>query len=245
MELEERLRTQWTEAAQDWIDIDHVHRTGMLDSWMLGALGEVSGKKVIDIGCGEGRFSRLLSELDATVTGIDLTEALIEQARSVGSKRETYLVGDAETLEGVSDESFDLAVSYIVLVDLLDYRPSIREAYRVLRPGGKFVVCNVHPMRTASKSIVGWIRDSSGKLFYPVDNYTEEGEREFLWWGGPFINMHRTISSYVSAFLDVGFVLEALQEPIPSEEQLVENPKFDDELRVPNFIIYVLKKPWD
>ena len=245
MELEERLRTQWTEAVQDWIETDQSIRTGMLDTWMLEALGDVSGKSVIDIGCGEGRFSRLLSEMGAAVTGVDLTEALIERARSVGSKRETYLVGDAEDLEGIADESFDLAVSYIVLVDLLDYRRSIREAYRVLRPGGKFVVCNVHPMRTASKSIVGWIRDSSGKLFYPVDNYTEEGEREFLWWGGPFINMHRTISSYVSAFLDVGFVLEALQEPIPSEEQLAEHPHFDDELRVPNFIIYVLKKPWD
>ena len=245
MELEERLRGQWTEAAQDWIDRDHVHRTGMLDSWMLGALGEVSGKKVIDIGCGEGRFSRLLSELGATVTGIDLTEPLIERARELGSDKETYLHGDAENLEGVADNSFDLAVSYIVLVDLLDYRRSIREAYRVLQPGGRFVVCNVHPMRTASKSIVGWIRDSSGKLFYPVDNYMEEGEREFLWWGGPFINMHRTISSYVSAFLDAGFTLEGLHEPVPSDEQLVENPKFDDELRVPNFIVYVQKKPWD
>ena len=58
-----------------------------------------------------------------------------------------------------------------------------------------------------------------------MDNYTEEGEREFLWWGAPFINMHRTISSYVSAFLDVGFVLEALQEPIPSEEQLARTPR--------------------
>ena len=243
MELQKRIRVQWTKYAQDWIATDQAVRTGFLDSWMLDALRDVSGKSVIDIGCGEGRFSRLLSELGATVTGIDLTEPLIERARELGSDKETYLQGDAENLEGVADDSFDLAVSYIVLVDLLDYRRSIREAYRVLRPGGRFVVCNVHPMRTASKSIVGWIRDSSGKLFYPLDNYTEEGEREFLWWGGPFINMHRTISSYVSAFLDAGFTLEGLHEPVPSDEQLVENPKFDDELRVPNFIIYVLKKP--
>ena len=243
MELEERLRTQWTEAVQDWIETDQSVRTGFLDTWMLDALGDVPGKSVIDIGCGEGRFSRLLSELGATVTGIDLTEPLIERARELGSDKETYLQGDAENLEGVADDSFDLAVSYIVLVDLLDYRRSIREAYRVLRPGGRFVVCNVHPMRTASKSIVGWIRDSSGKLFYPLDNYTEEGEREFLWWGGPFINMHRTLSSHVSAFLDAGFVLEGLHEPTPSDAQLTEHPEFDDELRVPNFIIYVLKKP--
>ena len=163
MELRSRIRAQWTKYAQDWIETDQAVRTGFLDSWMLEALGDVSGKSVIDIGCGEGRFCRLLSELGATVTGVDLTEALIEQARSVGSKRETYLVGDAEDLEGVSDESFDLAVSYIVLVDLLDYRRSIRQAYRVLRPGGRFVVCNLHPMRTAVKSVDGWISDSFGK----------------------------------------------------------------------------------
>ena len=243
MELERRLRAQWTESVQDWIETDQAVRTGMLDSWMLDALGDVSGKSVIDIGCGEGRFCRLLSELGATVTGVDLTEALIERASIVGSTRETYLVGDAEKLEGVAVESFDLAVSYIVLVDLMDYHRSIREAYRVLRPGGRFIVCNVHPMRSAPINFSGWIRDYDKKLFYPLDNYAEEGSREFMWWGKPFINMHRMVSSYVSAFLDAGFALEGLHEPIPSDEQLVENPKFDDELRVPNFIIYVLKKP--
>ena len=130
-----------------------------------------------------------------------------------------------------------------VRTDLFDYRRSIREAYRVLRPGGRFIVCNIHPMRSAPINTDGWISDRSRKLFYPVDNYTEEGPREFLWWRDPVINMHRTLSSYVSAFLDAGFALEALQEPIPSEEQLAEHPNFDDEPRVPNFIIYVLKKP--
>ena len=243
MELSRRLRAQWTESAQDWIETDQAVRTGMLDSWMLKALGDVSGKRVIDIGCGEGRFCRLLTELGAVVTGIDLTAALIEQARNVGSKRERYLVGDAEDLAGVADDGFDMAVSYIVLTDLLDYRRSIREAYRVLRPGGRFIVCNIHPMRSAAMNTDGWISDRSRKLFYPVDNYTEEGPREFLWWRGPVINMHRTLSSYVSAFLDAGFALEGLHEPIPSEEQLAQHPNFDDEPRVPNFIIYVLKKP--
>ena len=245
MELENRLRTQWTEAAQDWIERDHVHRTGMLDSWMLDALGDVSGKKVIDIGCGEGRFCRILSERGAVMTGVDLTKALIERARELGSDKETYLVGDAENLEGVRDDTLDLAVSYIVLVSLLYYRQSIREAYRILRPGGRFVVCNVHPMRSATISPAGWIRDSSRKLFYPLDNYTEEGPRRFPWLGTSIINMHRTLSSYVSAFLDAGFALEGLHEPVPSDEQLGEHPNFKDELRVPNFIIYVLKKPTD
>jgi ubiquinone/menaquinone biosynthesis C-methylase UbiE len=243
MELEERLRVQWTEAAQDWIETDQAVRTSMLDSWMVEALGDVSGKQVIDIGCGEGRFCRILSELGATVTGIDLTEALIERARELGTDKETYDVGDAENLEELSDDSFDVAVSYIVLVDLLDYRRSIREAYRILRPGGLFVVCNVHPMRSAIISPAGWIRDNGRKLFYPLDNYTEEGPREFMIGSMSIVNMHRTLSGYVSAFLDAGFALEALHEPIPTDEQLAEHPEFDDEPRVPNFVLYVLKKP--
>ena len=88
----------------------------------------------------------------------------------------------------------------------------------------------------------GWISQGGRKLYYPVDDYTFEGPREFDWWGKRFINMHRTLSSYVMAFLESGFELAGLWEPTPSEEQLAENPTFDDEYRAPNFIIYALRK---
>lgn len=241
MELPERLHTQWAESAQDWIDADQSVRTGMLDRWMLDSLGDVSGKSVIDIGCGEGRFSRLLSKLGATVTGVDLTETLIERARSLASEGETYLIDNAETLHSIEDKKFAIAVSYIVLVDLQDYRSAIDAAFRVLRPGGRFVVCNIHPMRSCVEG--GWIKQGDTKLFYPVDDYTNEGAREFIWFGKTFVNMHRTLSSYIAAFLDAGFTLRRLHEPTPSAEELAANPSFDDEYRVPNFIIYVLEKP--
>ena len=103
------------------------------------------------------------------------------------------------------------------------------------------MICNVHPMRTSVP--YGWINQGGRKLFYALDKYTDEGPREFNWWGRNFINIHRTLSSYVSAFLEAGFVLEGLEEPVPSGDQLAENPTFDDEYRAPNFIIYVLRKP--
>ena len=241
MELVQRLKNQWTEAAEDWFQQNQAVRTGMLDSWMREALGDVSGARIVDIGCGEGRFSRLLSGLGAKVTGVDLTEPFIERARTLSVGDETYVVGDAENLANLASRSFDLAVSYIVLVDLLDFERSIEAAYRVLRPGGRFVICNVHPMRTSVP--YGWINQGGRKLFYALDNYTDEGPREFEWWGRRFINMHRTLSSYIAGFLETGFVLEGLHEPVPSEEQLAVNPTFDDEYRAPNFIIYVLRKP--
>ena len=241
MDLRQRLQVQWEESAEDWVGQDQPVRTGMLDSWMLDALGDVAGRRIVDIGCGEGRFCRVLAGLGAEVTGVDLTQPLLLRARAQGTAHITYLAGNAEDLADLDGEGFDLAVSYIVMVDLLDYRSSIEAAYRVLKPGGRFVVCNVHPMRMSQPG--GWVTQGGRKLFYAVDDYTLEGPREFTWWDRPFINMHRTLSSYITAFLDAGFGLEGLKEPVPSDAQLVENPTFDDEFRVPNFIIYLLRKP--
>ncbi len=242
-ELEKQLRDQWIENTGTWIQKDQAVRTGFLDAWMLGALGDVEGRRVLDIGCGEGRFCRLLAGLGAEITGIDLTEGLVERARALSEGVGTYLAGNAHDLAGVDDESFDLAVSYIVMVDLFNYQEAIRSAFRVLKPGGRFIVCNIHPMRMAK--VNGWIRQGNRKLFYAVDDYTLEGPRreEISWTGKAFTSMHRTLSSYITAFLESGFVLEGLQEPTPSAAQLAEHPTFDDEYRVPNFIIYELRKP--
>lgn len=243
MTLRQQLQSQWIEHVEDWVQQDQSIRTGLLDSWMLSVLGDVAGQRVLDIGCGEGRFCRVLAELGAAVTGVDLTLPLVKHAQTLASGRESYLIENAEDLASIEDESFDLAVSYIVLVDVLDYRRAIQAAFRVLRPGGRFIVCNIHPMRMAKPN--GWIKLGDQKLFYAVDDYSDEGPREFEWWGANFINMHRTLSSYITAFLDSGFELSSLQEPTPSDDQLAANPSLADEFRVPNFIIYALRKPLD
>ena len=79
------------------------------------------------------------------------------------------------THRGIPDGEFDLAISYITLVDVVDMNAAISESFRVLRPGGRFLVCNVHPMRMAS---LGWIKRGDVKLHYPVDNYFDESARE-------------------------------------------------------------------
>ncbi len=242
-ELERYLRDQWVENVEVWIQKEQSVRTGFLDAWVLRAMGAVEGRRVLDIGCGEGRFCRLLAGLGMEVTGIDLTEGLVKRAQALSDGAGTYLVGNAHDLSVVGDDSFDLAVSYIVMVDLFDFRKAIRSAFRVLKPGGRFIVCNIHPMRMAKTN--GWIRQGNRKLHYAVDDYTKEGPRleEISWTGGAFTSMHRTLSSYITAFLDSGFVMEGLMEPTPSAAQLEAHPTFDDEYRVPNFILYELRKP--
>jgi 2-polyprenyl-3-methyl-5-hydroxy-6-metoxy-1,4-benzoquinol methylase len=241
------MAAEWTAFAQNWIarvrsPAGDPSRNGVLDDWMIEAVGDVEGVDVIDLGCGEGRFSRMLASRGARVTGIDLCEPMIAAASAARtSPRETYALGDMENLREVASDSFDLAVSYITLVDVHDMTAALREAFRILHPGGRFVVCNLAPMVTAGNM---WIRDGVGtKLHFRLDNYLDESEREMPMCGGKFHNLHRTLSTYINGFLSAGFVLEGTREPFPNREQLAREPSNDDMLRVPLFIIYLLRKP--
>ncbi|MDA1348497.1 MAG: class I SAM-dependent methyltransferase [Chloroflexi bacterium] len=244
MELKDRLRDEWTALAPEWIEAvtvggdRNIHRVGLLDAWMLEAVGEVSGLTVIDLGCGEGRFSRMLAEQGARVTGLDLCEPLIDYARKLRLKDEEYVLGHMEDLASIGSDSFDLAVSYITLVDVPDLKRATEEAFRVLRPGGRFVVCNLQSMVTAGN---GWIKHNQVKLHYKLDDYFDESTRQIA--NIDLTNFHRTLSMYLNTFLAAGFAMEGLREPRPTAAQVAQYPELGDELRVPTFIIYLLQKP--
>lgn len=243
--LKDDLKAQWEAMAEDWIrqaqDVENSHREAMLDGWMLDAVGEVSGCKVIDLGCGEGRFSRILTQRGAVVTGVDLCRPLIQFAEDHRVSNEVYLIGDMEGLNEVPNDEFDLAVSYVTLVDVPDMRSAVSEAFRVLRRGGRFVVCNLHPMVSANP---GWIKQGNRQIHYPVDRYFDEGERNISRLEDmPWTNFHRTLSTQFHTFLGVGFTVEDIREPKPTAEQAARYPVVSDNLRVPEFIIYNLRKP--
>lgn len=238
------LRAEWKAFAPAWIQRIRTRgddsREHLLDEWMLRAVGEVRGLDVIDIGCGEGRFSRMLAERGANVTGIDLCEPMIQAAKDARVKDERYEAGDMERLAGIADESFDRAVAYLSFIDSFDLDAAVRSAHRVLRRGGRLIVCNLSPMVTAGN---GWIRDPSGKkLTYYLDNYFDESKRAMPMNGYVIHSFHRTFGTCINSFLGAGFVLEKICEPYPLEKQLIDCPANADNLRVPLFIIYLLRK---
>jgi SAM-dependent methyltransferase len=240
-----RLQDELAELAPAWIRETragrNASRDGLLDKPMLEACGDVRGLRVLDCGCGEGRFCRMLVERGADFAlGLDLCGAMIEAAREFATGKDAYLVADVQELGFLGDNSFDLCVSYLNQCDLPDFEANNREVFRVLRPGGRFVVANLHPMRSATGE---WQRDGDGsKMHFILDRYFDEGERHWKMLGVEFTNFHRTLSSYVSAYLRAGFRIEGVLEPSVDGESLRVYPQLDDELRVPNFIIYVLRK---
>lgn len=246
---DEDLASEWAAFAPEWIARAEEHRDnareGLLDAWMLRVVGDVAGKHVIDLGCGEGRFCRMLAERGATTVGVDAQPIFIDYANERRSPAESYFLDDMQNLRACEDATFDIAVSYITLVDVPDQRAAIREAYRVLRAGGRFIVCTVAPMASAWIADGPWCEHSStGDPHYVLDSYTSEGPRRLAWRSGHEVtNFHRMLSTTVNELLDAGFVLLRLDEPVPDEEQLTAFPENCDLRRVPIFMIIDLAKP--
>jgi len=239
-------QAQWEALASYWIkrcQEGEPNREGMLDQWVLETLGDVSGLKIADLGCGEGRFCRILAEQGPEhILGIDLCEQFIEAAiaRKVSDVK-YYLIGNMETLDSVEDAAYDIAVSYVSLVDVPDLDAAVASSYRILKPGGRFVVCNRPPMVTATNAR---ITDPDGtRTAFRVDHYFDESARTAPILGVELTNYHRTLSTYINGFLSAGYMLQGIHEPKPDKMALDRYPELTNELRAPGFIIYDLLKP--
>jgi SAM-dependent methyltransferase len=233
----------WQESAQAWIarvNEGDMNRELVLDPAMLEIWGDVRGLRVCDVGCGEGRSCRKLRALGAEVVGIDPTPALIDEAKRRDPDG-TYIGGFAENLP-LEDNSFDLVVSYVTLVDITDYKKAIAEMARILKPGGRLIAANLNSFATSVPT--GWIRNEADeKVVFPVDNYMEERPEWVEWCGIRIINWHRPLSAYMQAYLACGLNLRHFSEPLPSAEALERRPDYTDYFRVPYFNVMAWEKP--
>ena len=230
----------WNESAQAWIDVQGDEgdwgRRNVLDAPMLARATDRGFRDALDVGCGEGRFCRMLGARGLRCTGIDPTAALIDRARArdpAGDYREAR----AEALP-FDAAAFDLVVAYLALVDVPDLPAAIAEAYRVLRPGGSFLIANLQAFNTACPD-QGWTREPDGTRRFCIDRYLEPHEVWVAWRGIRIRNHHRPLESYLQGLLDAGFNLVHFAEPAP---QGVDDDKSDRYRRAPNFLVMEWRK---
>jgi ubiquinone/menaquinone biosynthesis C-methylase UbiE len=108
-----------------------------------GAFDVRGCKRILDAGCGNGRYSKFLlkqADADTQLTSFDLSQKMLARSRSrLGNPRVTHVAADLTRLP-YADASFDAVVSGWVLEHLPDPRPGLRELARVLRSGGKLLL---------------------------------------------------------------------------------------------------------
>ena len=112
--------------------------------WISGQYGDVSGKKILDIGCSSGYFLKTLFSANANASGVELNESCSDYARSLGF---SVYSKNIETL-GFENE-FDLVVMFHTLEHAFDPLAGLRAIHTALKPGGVFMgeVPNQHDWR--------------------------------------------------------------------------------------------------
>lgn len=232
----------WEASASAWIADMGEHgdfgRRYVLDPVMLPRALALAPRTALDVGCGEGRFCRMLATHGIETTGVDPTAALIAHARELDA-RGSYIEAPAEKLP-FDDGSFDLVISYLSLIDITDYRAGIAEMARVLKPGGALLIANLNGFNTAGAE-TGWIRNGFGKLqHYPVDRYLDERGFWTEWRGIRIINHHRPLQAYMQALIGEGLQLTHFEEPAPIAG--APEPKAERYRRAPWFLVMEWKK---
>lgn len=223
---------------------DDTGLNGALEVPALHALlPDLSGRRVLDLGCGFGDFARYARGHGAqSVTALDVSENMIaEAARLTVDDNIVYLHSSIEDFSP-KPESFDLCVSSLALHYINDYAAVTKRMFAGLTSGGKFIFSVEHPACTAHP--VGWVLGPDGApLHWPLDQYQREGERRTSWFVDGVTKFHRTVETYVNTLIAAGFRLDHIGEPKPLAEFLKERPSLEETLRRPPFLLLAATKP--
>jgi SAM-dependent methyltransferase len=202
----------WSRVADQWIA--WARAPGHDAFWgyreaLRAFVGPGSGA-AIEVGCGEGRVSRLLGECGWRVTATDIAPGLIEAAKAARSA-DAYALAPATALP-FPDGSFDLAVAYNMLMDVADVPAAVREIRRILRPDGTLVVSIVHPtadlVHFADDGRTLFDRPYFGRKRFDVAETRDGLAMEFGGWAQP-------IEADAMALEAAGFAITSLREPVP------------------------------
>jgi SAM-dependent methyltransferase len=231
----------WNASAAAWIaemgDHGDFGRRFVLDAPMTVRVRAGNFRTALDVGCGEGRFCRMLAAENIKTTGIDPTDTLLQQAKRLDPAGD-YRAGRAEVLE-FPDGAFDLVVSYLTLIDIPDIRCAIPEMARVLRPGGSLLIANLTSFWTAGPP-EGWTPGPPEERCFCIDNYMEERGDWAAWRDMKIYNWYRPLSTYMTLLLGAGLELRYFDEPLPHGGDPARAALYR---RVPLFYVMEWRKP--
>lgn len=220
----------------------------------LRLLGNVAGKRVLEIGCGGGQNALAFANWGATCVGIDLSDAQIAYAVGLAEQegfaervafRQGEMIAALESLSEGELGTFDLVFSAYALQYVGDLPRCFAGVFRALRPGGIFAFSFDHPL----SAVVRWDQDGNVAKF--ARSYFERGADHWEWHNPledallPMTSYLRTVGDVVNAVTGSGLVLDCLLEPEPTDEFTTFLEPGDHELfaQIPATLIVRASRP--
>jgi len=227
----------WDQMAEEWDkqlgdEGDLWHRT-LIDPPLIRLIGDVNGLHMLDLACGNGYLSRRFARQGASVISLDANAPVIELARAREAREPlgiTYHIADAARLEMLEDNTFDLVICNMALMDIENAAEAIQEVARVLRPKGRFIASICHPCFDKVNTS-GWDIEHiypKTTIWRKMSHYREIVADSVAWMkvGGQTVYTaayHRPLSWYFRTLRTAGLVVAALEEPEPTEEFLANS----------------------
>ncbi|MFW5870201.1 MAG: class I SAM-dependent methyltransferase [Candidatus Sumerlaeota bacterium] len=245
----------WNENAEVWTRLARqgydVYRDRLNAPAFMEMLPDVEGLSGIDLGCGEGYNTRLMARAGAKMTAVDISEVFIRHASEQEASEPLgidYQVASAvET--AFADEHFDFTAATMSLMDIPEPQKALAEAFRIVKPGGFLQFSITHPCYDTPYRRN--LRDESGKTYaLEVGDYFGNLKGEIVEWifgatppeirktlpkfKTPFYTF--TLSEWLNMIIGVGFQIEELREPRPSDETVAQCPELQDAQVVAYFL---------
>jgi len=229
--LPEQAADRWERLAGEWVPFIRnrlsFYRTEVILPSVMRLAGEVADKRVIDLGCGEGEVTRILTGRGACCEGIDLSPTMIraaaDEARRCGLAIR-YHVGDMTDASVLTPESFDLAVSVMSILDAPNGLDAFGAAARLLKPGGELVFITSHPVLERGR----WQQDEEGlKSVCLISDYRGSSfirERISARMDGEVYQFLFCLSEYLNAIANAGLMIVHCEEPSASPEAMERYP---------------------
>lgn len=193
-----------------------------VNSLSLLSLCDNSGS-ALDLGCGDGRFTKELEARYDSVIGIDYSVKMLAQAKKVCTKSK-FVLHDLETPFPDFNSKFDLIVGKLLLMYIRDIDHVATECYKVLNHRGLLILSVTHPLKWVVESTKENIDKSYKGYLSEVEVSGKIAKDSAL--KAKFIT--RTLESYVNTFTKHGFVLNTILETGAPDAFVVKYPKYLD-----------------
>lgn len=215
--MKEEVRIAYNKAAKEYHNLrTKKNTTGWFYNELLEMpttlklLGNIEGKKILDLGCGPGLYTKELIKRGAKVKAMDISEEEIKIAQKENPEIE-FKVGDSENLP-YNDKEFDIVLATLVLEHIEDWTNSLREIKRVLNKGGIFIFSTGNP-------VTNCIRVKENNQAEIKRNYFDEIKTKSHWWDGvDMIWYQKTYGTIIKILIKAGFELLDYEDSKPNKE---------------------------
>ncbi len=189
----------------------------------LSLLPNVINKRILDAGCGPGKYTEILCDKGAKVVAFDISPKMVAYAKQrVGERAEIFCADLTEPFKFAGDGSFDGVLAPICLDYIEDWVGTFKEFYRILKPHGFFIFSINHPF-------VDYQKNKSINYFA-----LEAISEKWTGFGKPFIIIHkfrRSMGYVISTIVNTNFIIDQFLEPIPTQEFARVLPKDYEEIK--------------